>query len=1023
MICLRSAVVLLVLGLLGPVAADAQPPAGVQLTPDGKRTLINKQVGAERWAITVNSDDATVTGNVFQDDGSPPAFLWCEEQSRSGGTVGLRCLGSVRCPLGPCSAEDWQLLGEVSLPEEFFFAPLSFPSGPSPAAVSAIEIERVAGGAGTPAPSGVQTSPDGKRHMVSKDIAGERWAIELHEDDLSVAGNVFFPDGREPQFVWCEKLSLDDGILRFSCQGASRCTVAPCPRSDWTPIAEVPLPESFFAPPDQVRAGVAAEAGVAALGDDGAFVAILLATDAGYSNRQILRALLQGTLRADGRIVPASGNDAVPEREPIGFFAASSSAALASPLQAVPTPQQLCEALGEQADMQSKTDLLVRLRDRGFSLDQVRRLGDGELRVVDCNDASSVEAYQQCIDEYGRALSLIHPEGFAEEPGDQQGEDALPEGFGLCGNGVLDGEECDGAALNDQTCVTRGFVGGRLRCDEVCRFDESECREESDCGDSVADTTEVCDGTDVRRLSCTDIRDEFIGGELRCAASCQEWDTSLCLTAQLCGNGRVERIDDRLLEDCDGADFGGRRCEDVGNFVAGILRCRPDCTLDTADCRSRDQTDCGNGMAEGDEQCDRRDLRGYDCTSASRLVGMEPFPSGSLGCTQDCKFSFDSCSTNQECPNDVREGNEACDGSDFGNATCESVGLSHPEGPFVGGSLRCDFNCNILVEDCVPADRCGNGVLDERVEDCDRNDFGDATCESVFGRPGRLLCTPDCRFDPESCQRLQRCGDDFVEGTEQCDGFNLGSATCESLGLGGGELRCGADCQFDTTRCVGPVVCGDDLAEGTEQCDGRDLQGATCENLGFDRGELRCSTNCQYDTTACQDGPECGDGQREGEEECDGTDLGGATCGTFDFAAGDLGCFSNCTYDTRACLDEAPCTEQLCPDGTCIPVGGDCCGGGAWCDPGLRCTPDTLCCPFDRPLGCADRFCMPAGADCCGSLGWCNPGTVCAGTGCCPSDSPQSCGDGTCTQAGRVCCGNGTSCPGGTRCLSNGQCG
>ena len=49
--------------------------SGVRGTPDGAQTLINKDVGPERWAIA-RSDDGTVTGNVFFADGRPPVFIF-----------------------------------------------------------------------------------------------------------------------------------------------------------------------------------------------------------------------------------------------------------------------------------------------------------------------------------------------------------------------------------------------------------------------------------------------------------------------------------------------------------------------------------------------------------------------------------------------------------------------------------------------------------------------------------------------------------------------------------------------------------------------------------------------------------------------------------------------------------------------------------------------------------------------------------------------------------------------------------
>ena len=45
-----------------------------------------------------------------------------------------------------------------------------------------------------------------------------------------------------------------------------------------------------------------------------------------------------------------------------------------------------------------------------------------------------------------------------------------------CGNGVIDGtEQCDLGTLNSQTCGTRGFTGGTLRCGAGCVFDTSGC--------------------------------------------------------------------------------------------------------------------------------------------------------------------------------------------------------------------------------------------------------------------------------------------------------------------------------------------------------------------------------------------------------------------------------------------------------------------------------------------------------------------------------------------------------------------
>ena len=45
-----------------------------------------------------------------------------------------------------------------------------------------------------------------------------------------------------------------------------------------------------------------------------------------------------------------------------------------------------------------------------------------------------------------------------------------------CGNGVIDsGEDCDGANLNGQTCMSRGYVSGTLTCNADCTFNTSNC--------------------------------------------------------------------------------------------------------------------------------------------------------------------------------------------------------------------------------------------------------------------------------------------------------------------------------------------------------------------------------------------------------------------------------------------------------------------------------------------------------------------------------------------------------------------
>lgn len=47
----------------------------------------------------------------------------------------------------------------------------------------------------------------------------------------------------------------------------------------------------------------------------------------------------------------------------------------------------------------------------------------------------------------------------------------------ICGNSVVESpaEDCEGTDLNTKTCLTQGYSGGSLTCDQACSFDTSAC--------------------------------------------------------------------------------------------------------------------------------------------------------------------------------------------------------------------------------------------------------------------------------------------------------------------------------------------------------------------------------------------------------------------------------------------------------------------------------------------------------------------------------------------------------------------
>ena len=114
----RSARIGAALGLLVAVAAGRPGFAlaresGIQLAPESNRYFISKDVGQERWAITYNLDDKTVTGNVFPLDGGAPTFLSCDitrvEQAPDPANAQyyMDCRAAGSCANAPCGPGQW----------------------------------------------------------------------------------------------------------------------------------------------------------------------------------------------------------------------------------------------------------------------------------------------------------------------------------------------------------------------------------------------------------------------------------------------------------------------------------------------------------------------------------------------------------------------------------------------------------------------------------------------------------------------------------------------------------------------------------------------------------------------------------------------------------------------------------------------------------------------------------------------------------------------------------------------------
>jgi len=197
--------------------------------------------------------------------------------------------------------------------------------------------------------------------------------------------------------------------------------------------------------------------------------------------------------------------------------------------------------------------------------------------------------------------------------------------------------------------------------------DDSDSGEQPACGNGVIDPDEMCDAKDLGGESCVGLG--FEAGQLACNANCAGFDLEGCGFFE-CGNGKAEGE-----EDCDGT-VGAATCVDAG-FDNGTLFCTTDCEYNTDQCGL-----CGDEILDDEEDCEPTKAFSTDCEDLG-------FDSGEVVCGKTCAFDTSGC---QLCGNGTAEGTESCDGMDLGGATCASLGLE-------GGTLSCS-GCGFDFSEC-----------------------------------------------------------------------------------------------------------------------------------------------------------------------------------------------------------------------------------------------------------------------------------------------------------------------------------
>ncbi|GIU69234.1 MAG: hypothetical protein KatS3mg002_0470 [Candidatus Woesearchaeota archaeon] len=540
----------------------------------------------------------------------------------------------------------------------------------------------------------------------------------------------------------------------------------------------------------------------------------------------------------------------------------------------------------------------------------------------------------------------------------------------VCGDGVVQsGEQCDPVVASTLSCSSfDNFDSGTLSCSSDCNILLNDCRQESNpCGNGQIEPGERCDGSNLGGSALCAVREPgiYIGGTLSCNPPGSDNECMLnydsCIYNSSLGNGECgDGAVNASGEECDGSDFRGATCADIGGFVGGTLRCNPPdsagrCTFNTSNC-DIGHGYCGDGIVNNlfFEQCDGSDW-GRISKQPNEGCRQLGFSGGTLRCNppyspNQCLFDTSSCTgiPGGYCGDRILNPGEQCelDRPIVGNCTL----FDH----FIGGFLGCNYDsCTLDISDCMPPtlEICGDGYISGD-EDCDGSNLGGFQCTDFVGLVGGTLkCNPpsagnlSCKFNFSSCiigSYEEFCGDGLLNNfpNEQCD-MGTNSLTCLDFNFTGGILTCDSNCSFNTTLCTSPYstgYCGDGHLNPSlnEQCEPNIPLDLTCYDLGFAGGELSCNppgsaSPCRINVSSCIEAVNegrCGDGYiLSSNESCDSNNLGGADCTLFDdFAGGLLQCDDLCYWDTSNCNTG----KGYCGDGIINNPYNEQCDGSDW---------------------------------------------------------------------------------------------
>jgi hypothetical protein len=325
---------------------------------------------------------------------------------------------------------------------------------------------------------------------------------------------------------------------------------------------------------------------------------------------------------------------------------------------------------------------------------------------------------------------------------------------------------------------------------------------------------------------------------------------------------------------------------------------------------------------------------------------------------------------------------EACDGDDFGDTTCASLGL----GP---GMLVCTTSCGIVVSDCgAPLEACNNGLDDDEdgAPDCDDADCAsEAACldgcaapidlaapgqytGSTAGRPSvhAAPCTPES--GREVIYRIVPPYDGLLDLYLMTPGFSVSVSVTTACGDASTSVACMSS-GGTSAVATHPVLAGQvyfAMVEGTSPAESGGYM------LSYSLHAAEAPPNCTDSIDEDMDGhTDCADPGCQGTAQCaSGPKATGEPCGAHVECASPNG--------DPHCLP-APANQGPYPDGYC----------SQFCDlEAPDCEGDSVCVRFGLS---AEGICL----DGCTSTADCRAGYECVGgpPGVCFLPPETSCDD------------------------------